>query len=297
MKISVAICTWNRSRLLKQTLEHLARMRLPEGIDWELIIVDNRSEDDTREVIQQFEGQLPIVYVFEPVQGHSRSRNAAIGRASGDLMVWTDNDVIVDPGWLASHLAGAEKHLSADFFGGRIEPVFELERPEWLTATWDKCQPVYATRDLGDSEFRLAEGQFPYGANFAIRTAVQRQFLFDESAGRQADGMLGEDEVGVLRRVEAAGHHGVWLPEASLQHFIPADRATPEYVGSYFFGQGRANVLKGRPTMDSRWHAFRVAVHNYICFRIKRRKAVADEWVSHLIRANIAWGEFRQWNG
>ena len=294
MKITVAICTWNRSRLLQQTLESLTRLRVPDDLAWDLVIVDNRSQDDTREVIQSFESRLPIRYVFEGNQGHARSRNTAVEQAAGDLIVWTDNDVIVDRNWLAGYAEAALKYPQAAFFGGVIEPVFEAGKPDWLVDTWDKSHPVYAARDLGKTEFQLLENQFPFGANFAIRADVQNEFLYDLRTGRSGVGMVGDDEITVLRRIVAAGHHGVWLPQTKLQHFIPQDRATPKYVGQYFVGQGQANVLKGRPTMGSQLQALGISIHHQVCFQLKRHFSRPDEWVSHLIRSSIAWGEFEQ---
>ncbi len=164
MKISVAICTWNRSRLLTQTLTNFVELTIPESVEWELIVVDNNSTDDTKQVIQRFADKLPIRYLFENQQGHSYSRNAAVQSATGELILWTDNDVIVDPGWLAAFADGANRYPAASFFGGKIEPVFETARPQWLAWQLEKCKSVYAARDLGNDAFELKPDQFPYGA-------------------------------------------------------------------------------------------------------------------------------------
>ena len=83
IKISVAICTRNRSRLLRQTLEQLTRIETDRDFTWELVVVDNGSTDDTATVIGELKGQLPIVSVFESIAGHSRCRNRAVDAASG----------------------------------------------------------------------------------------------------------------------------------------------------------------------------------------------------------------------
>ena len=292
MKVSIAICTWNRARLLRQTLEQICNLQWEPGVDWELIVVDNNSSDDTSAVIDAFRDRLPLKPLFESQAGHSRSRNAAVAQTTGDLIVWTDNDVLVDPNWAMAYVEAASRHPQADFFGGKIVPRFEDIQPDWLAETWTKCQPVYAARDLGDTEFCLDPGQFPFGANFAVRTSTQRKYLFNPESGRCQHSMLGDDEIGVMRRMVADGHHGIWVPTAVVQHVIPSDRATPRYVADYFLAQGRMNVRHDRATFDSPWHAWRVAWFNQICYLLKRRSAPADEWVSHLIRANIARGEW-----
>lgn len=292
MKISVAICTWNRCELLRQTLDSLCRLRVPESVAWEIIVVDNGSTDATRAVVDSFANRLPVRYVLESERGHSISRNTAIKNVTGELILWTDNDVIVDPDWLAAYCAAAERFPDASYFGGKIEPIFQSAKPHWLAETWAKVHPVYAARDLGDTEFPLPPEQFPFGANFAVRTSVQRNFLFNTQFGRSGTGMLGDDEVQCLQRINGASQFGVWVPAARVEHFIPDDRATPEYVRDYFIGQGTMNVVKERSTMKSNFHALRVAVFNLAIYKIKRRFAVADEWVSHLIRGSIAWGEY-----
>jgi glucosyl-dolichyl phosphate glucuronosyltransferase len=97
MLITVAICTLNRAESLRRTLESLAAMRVPGELDWELVIINNGCTDHTDDVIKTFAGRLPIQREFEPQHGHSRARNHAVDIAKGDYIVWTDDDVIVDP--------------------------------------------------------------------------------------------------------------------------------------------------------------------------------------------------------
>ncbi|MGI9519093.1 MAG: glycosyltransferase [Pirellulaceae bacterium] len=291
MNVSIAICTWNRSRLLRQTLDHIVQMEIPQGIDWELVIVDNRSTDDTPDVIKSFSDRLPVKYVFEPEQGHSASRNRAIDEAAGDYILWTDNDVIVNRRWLAAYVEGFGRHPDAGYFGGKIIPVFESEKPEWLEETWNKCRAVFAWRDLGDEEMELPANVFPYGANFAIRADLQRRFRFDTAQGRKAQGMIGNDEIQVLRQIASTGFHGVWLPQASLQHYISDDRATPQFVQSYFVGQGHTNITEGK-VRKSRSAAWREWLQNQVGFRFKRIHHPPEVWVSHLIRAGLSRGEY-----
>lgn len=293
MKVTIAICTWNRSRLLNQTLASLQSLDVPKGIEWEVVLVDNNSTDDTRAVAEGFQESLPLRYVFEAQQGHAVSRNRAIAESSGDLIIWTDNDVQVSPKWLKNYCDGVRQFPDAAFFGGKINPIFESGRPSWLTATWEKCRCVYAYRDLGNQVFPFPSDQFPYGANFAVVKRVQEQFPFDVHTGRSQNQLLGEDEISVLKRIATAGYQGIWLPDVSVDHLIPADRATSGYVGQYFVGQGQANVLRDKAKYGGRWQAWRVALHNYVCFLIKQRRN-PDEWVSHLIRSSIAWGEYKQ---
>ena len=85
MKISVAISTWNRSAPLRRTLESVCEASPPETVDWEVVVVNNNSTDQTAEVISSFADRLPLVSVFESRPGVSHGRNAAAEAATGDL--------------------------------------------------------------------------------------------------------------------------------------------------------------------------------------------------------------------
>lgn len=294
MKVTIAICTWNRARLLRRTLESISGLFVPLGINWELIVVDNNSTDDSRSVIESFSDSLPLKYRFEKRQGHSFSRNTAVKHTTGDLIIWTDNDVVVESDWLQNYVDACRNYPDSSFFGGRITPVFESPKPEWLEQTWEICKPVFAFRDLGDSDFPLNPEQFPYGANLAVRTSVQKAHLFNTDTGRKANDLVGDDEITMLRSLTDAGHHGVWVGNVGVQHIIPDDRATESYVANYFIGQGQMNVQNGRASMRSKWNAYLTAKYNQLCYRLKRKSRTPDEWVSHMIRASIAYGEWKE---
>jgi hypothetical protein len=292
MKISVAICTWNRSRLLQRTLEKLCEMDVDRRFSWELILVDNNSTDDTTQVVNQYVGILPLHVVRESIQGHSQSRNRAISEATGDYLVWTDNDVLVCKNWLSSYFDAFTAEPDVFFFGGVIDPVFDPPgRPDWLESTWEKCKPVYAARDLGEMPVKLNENRLPYGANFAIRADIQRQYLYDPELGRVSSGMMGDDETQVLKQIARSGGTGRWVPAAKVQHIIPADRATERYVRSYFIAQGQANVAFSKQGKRGAG-ALVDAAYQSMLYRIKRHRRDPDEWVSHMIRSCISWGEF-----
>lgn len=249
MKFTIAICTWNGATRIAKTLNSLVAMDRKSEIDWELIVVDNNSSDSTNEVCSGFSDRLPIRVVTEKNQGHSYSRNCAIDHAHGDYIIWTDDDVLVDPNWINAYDLATEEHPDSAFFGGKIVPHFEHEIPNWVNLNWEICVGVFAGRDMGNESFEIDSlDRLPYGANFATKRETQNRFRYDPQFGRTAKGVRGFDEIDVLSRMLNAGHTGRWVPHSSLRHLIPESRTSLKYVSDFYFGQGETWIQRGVST-------------------------------------------------
>lgn len=239
MRFTVAICTWNRAPLLSRSLGRLTQLRRPAG-GWEVLVVNNNSTDDTERVLDAFATRLPLRRAFEPKPGLSHARNEAVRQAAGDYIVWTDDDALADAGWLAAYERAAERHPEAAVFGGPVRPLFEGTPPHWLSAGWRQVGAAYAARDMGAEPVELSgDGELPYGANFVIRSREQRLFAYDPALGRRGTGGALGEETAVIRAILAAGRGGWWVPDASVEHWIPKERQTVAYLRSYYALQGR----------------------------------------------------------
>ncbi|HKG78035.1 MAG TPA: glycosyltransferase family 2 protein, partial [Pyrinomonadaceae bacterium] len=132
MQLEVVIPTYNRSALLKKTLDSLLRARVPAGLSVKVIVVDNNSTDDTKavisEIMQASNGR--VSYVFEKQQGRSPALNAGIAAATGGLVGFIDDDEEIDESWYETILS-AFTNNDVDFIGGPYVPRFESEVPEW----------------------------------------------------------------------------------------------------------------------------------------------------------------------
>lgn len=295
MYITVVICTWNRAKLLEITLGNILSMRIPEGVTWELVVVNNNSADDTERVLKSYEHLLPLRIFFETSPGVSSARNRAIGEARGDLILWTDDDVLVSSDWLAAYAAAADRWPDAAFFGGPIEPWFEGEPPAWLRQVYPKVQIVFAARDLGKEHFPLTDDLVPLGANMAFRTAVQRRYLYDPKLGRRPGNGLGGEESTVMHAILRDGLGGRWVPDARVQHFIPRERQTIFFLRRYYHGAGlylagtsenaETALLFGYP----RW-VVAIILQCELKYQMCRLLCKPNVWIDHLIKASTLWG-------
>ncbi|MGH9460276.1 MAG: glycosyltransferase family A protein, partial [Vicinamibacteria bacterium] len=128
--LSVLISTWNRSQSLSQTLQSISRCTIPAGLRWELVLVNNNCTDDTDKVAKAFSEFLPIVYVKEPIQGLSRAKNTGLAAASGELILFTDDDVEPCEDWIALYWTSYRATPSGYYFGGPVVSRFELRPPD-----------------------------------------------------------------------------------------------------------------------------------------------------------------------
>jgi hypothetical protein len=235
--LSVVICTYNRATLLKQTLEQFTRVQAPAG-DWELLVVDNNSTDDTASVVQAFEGRLPIRRVFEPRQGRAWALNRSIAEARADLLAWTDDDVLVSEHWMVAFVTAAGRYPEAGVFGGPIDPWFVTPPNPTLVAAF----PVVGSGFCG-LDYRLPEGvmQPPYrahGANMACRRSRTGGALYDVNLGPSGGQWMGNDDTAFVEAVRATGASAVWVPEMRVRHYVDPSRLQLTYLRSFYRGVG-----------------------------------------------------------
>jgi glycosyltransferase involved in cell wall biosynthesis len=284
MRITVAICTWNRADLLDKTLAQLSVADRPLEHELEVLVVSNNCTDHTDEVVARHQARLPIRPVWQKMPGLSNARNAAIDVATGDFIVWTDDDVLVDADWMRAYERAIRRYPEAGFFGGPIDPWFEGEPPAWIPAAWSRIHVAFAARDFGREDFELDPKRPPFGANFAVRTDLQRLVRYDPRLGRAPGSMQGGEEVAVLRELMSRGFRGWWIGDARVKHWIPRTRQTRAYLRSYYEGHGEQALDRRTPT--GRFNLFSVPTWLWRAWLVGECRLLLH-W---LLRQHSDWG-------
>ena len=243
MKITVLLCTFNRSRSLARALESVAMSQLPDSVEWEVLVVDNNSRDQTRAVVEEFCRQHPgrFRYLFEAQQGLSQARNSGIREAQGEILAFLDDDVTVEPTWLQNLTASLQDSEWAGA-GGRILPERGFSPPRWLSLDGPYAMGgVLALFDRGGKPGELDWA--PFGTNMAFRMSMFEKYGgFRTDLGRCGDHLMSGEDTEFGRRLVSAKERLHYEPSAVVYHPVPENRLRKEYFLAWYFGFGRSLV-------------------------------------------------------
>jgi glycosyltransferase involved in cell wall biosynthesis len=238
--ISVVCCTYNRDLVFEDTVRSFLDCGT-DGIEHELLLIDNNSTDKTREIGEGFGARYPgIRYMNEPSQGHPLAKNRGIRESRGEIVAFVDDDVFFVSGWLKALASTFERHPEIACIGGKVVPHFEAERPPWLE---DEMLWIYGVTRYGDLEKEIRFPDIPIGCNMAFRRAVFEKIGdFHMSLGRKPGILLSGDEDHFLLRAERAGLKTLYAPEIRVSHRVPPARLTRDWVLSRFYWAGVSEV-------------------------------------------------------
>lgn len=251
MNITVILCTFNRCRMLAGALESLAAQVLPESIQWEVLVVDNNSNDDTHAVVEHFGSRYQgrFRYLFEPQPGKSYALNSGIREARGEILAFLDDDVTADPAWLQTLASGLSGNDWAGA-GGRILADQRVPFPRWFPPDEPLLLRTLALFSHGPEPGPLTDP--PLGTNMAFRKeAFERYGLFRTDLGPcPGSEMRGEDtEFG--ERVLREGGRLRYEPAAVVFHPVSEHRLNKRYFLIWWFDKGRSEIRQfGLPSGD-----------------------------------------------
>lgn len=268
-ELLVVICTHNRKDLLLQTLRTLDAdlVRDKHGSErrCSVLVVLNNCSDGTASALARLAAcrspaSAPLYWLEESRPGKSNALNAAIVASKHPLLAFIDDDQLVEPGFVAAILRGAQQFPQDTLFCGRMMPAWDGSEPAWVHAQPPYRIPIrpFPEFDLGNSCFRLnADARMPSGGNLVVRRKVFAEVgMFDTTLGPTGHNLLGGEDHEFLQRAVAAGHLPRYLPEMRQLHTIDATRMEVGYTLRKSFLRSRSSAIIQNPEQPLRLFMF-----------------------------------------
>jgi len=243
--ISVIICTYNRDKYIYNVLKSLAENTLPYD-GYEIVLVDNNCTDNTQSECERFVHDFPDVHFrtfVEEHQGLSHARNRGIKESVGDVLVYVDDDALVNKEYLQTYADFFAQHPEIDAAGGPIIPQYETEEPSWMSPIIKALLTGY--KYLGDQPKEFPKSDYPGGGNAAYRTSVfEKVGLFNVELGRKGDSLVGAEEKDIFDKITSLGMRFYYLPNAILYHLIPEKKLSQDYLNRLSFSIGKSERMR-----------------------------------------------------
>jgi glycosyltransferase involved in cell wall biosynthesis len=233
--VSVIIPTWNRSALLEQTVQTLLVQDYPRD-RYELILVDNGSTDNTRAVAMALANRHHNVTALEEKRkGAHFARNLGALAARGELLYFTDDDMLAEPAMLSEIVKGFDLDPQVASVTGKVLPRWETEPPVWIL---EQCRnALLSLIDLGEAAIVSDEDPGVFSCHQAVRTEV-----FMKAGGfnpdTNAELYTGDNETGLNIKIRELGFRFAYVGTAVTHHMIPASRMTQKYLNGRMADQG-----------------------------------------------------------
>lgn len=250
VEVSVVIPTYNRSALLGNAVGSVLDQQTRTS--FEIVIVDNNSQDDTQSVARALVDEHPgkVHYVLETEQGNAHARNRGVRTARGDIIAFIDDDVTVERDWLTTLKSTLDEREDLSFVGGRVLPEWNGPPPSWLTP--EHWSPL-ALLDYGPDEL-IISGERPRGlltANIAFRRTV-----FDEVGQfsphlQRVKNMIGSmEDTEFLLRVCRSGRRGLYSPRMIARAPVEVERLSKTYHRRWHTGHGHFYAVMRDPQWE-----------------------------------------------
>ncbi len=229
--ITACICTYKRYDLLPLAIQSLIDQNLPKD-KYKIMIVDNSPHlEKADEFGKKYHSPPFIIYKIEKIPGLSNARNVALRECETEYISYMDDDAIASPDWLERIVEAFETFGdNAVCVGGRVDPIWEVPRPSWLS---EELMGYLSVVNWGGSEIRIAEPhEWFAGTNIAFRVKdILEAGGFNVNLGRIGSGsvLLSNEEILLINHLREKGKEMVYHPFAVVKHLVPADRLTQNW--------------------------------------------------------------------
>ncbi|WP_461789879.1 glycosyltransferase [Pedobacter sp.] len=278
--LSVIICTYNpKISYLKQTLAALRSQTLTPT-EWELIIVDNNSSNNFAQEID-ISWHPNVNIVFEATQGLTPARAKGILSASGNYLLFVDDDNILSKNYLFEIIEINKKWPLIGAFGGSIQGIFEIEPEAWTKDYWYYLALRDVEKDYWSNDPNSSKAE-PCGAGLCIRRDVCFQYLENlnnqpqrKRLDRTANSLVSGGDTDMILTALDMGYGMAVFKSLKMQHIIPPERLTEHYLLKLMEGLKYSHIilskLRGNQDIKYRYDFIDFVKNNYYLFRLKGR--------------------------
>ena len=243
--LSVVICSYNRRDYITGAMDSLYRQTLDKA-DYEVIVVDNNSKDDTETRCREYIGTHPegrFLYLSESRQGASFARNTGAALAQGEFLVFMDDDAVAAPDFLENIISFFRTHPGAGGMGGRIIPRYIPGEPRWMS---HYVSSLVGNFDYSPVTVEFAPLRYPLESNMVVRKAD-----FDSVGGFNTDlpGVKGTLRIGgegkeFFYKLKGLGRTIWYDPDVRVEHVVEVKKLTREYLYRVASGIGRGESVR-----------------------------------------------------
>ncbi|BAY34802.1 family 2 glycosyl transferase [Nostoc carneum NIES-2107] len=294
IEISAIICTFNRASYLRKALQSLVEQTL-DIAKYEILVVDNHSTDDTKSVVtEEFSHISNLCYFYEPVLGLSQARNTGWQNAKGKYVAYLDDDAIASPHWLEKILQVFETvNPQPGAVGGKVEPIWEAERPNWLT---DDFLLYLSVLDLSEYPRPLKDEEILVGANISFpRRLLEKLHGFNPMLGRTGNKLLSCEETSLFQEIDNMGYQRFYHPEISVKHHIHSNRIDSSWFRRRFFWQGVSEAVLHIESQSLSTSARTKLTLKFLHNFIKNPKAKISTLLKTVHKSNLSLQSQTQW--
>lgn len=254
MKLSIIIPTHNRAESLKRAMESIVSLR--DEVDFEFVIVDNNSTDNTKKVTENY--SRIARYVFEGNTSFTKARGTGAENAAGDIFLYLDDDVIIHPGSLRKIVSIFGQYKDCGVIAGKILPQYEDVPPDWALA----CQRSFNAWSLYNPETILHLGTGFQEVNWAAGPMMAiRRDAYEKVGGFPPDTIgvetnsqagtfrklyVGPGDYGICHRIQKAGYKVYYSPDVSCYHVVLKARFTVPFWRSRMIGEAHHKAITNR---------------------------------------------------
>jgi glycosyltransferase involved in cell wall biosynthesis len=299
-RLTVLICTHDRSALLAKTLASLNAAERPAGWQVDILVAANACHDSTHDLLDDYRrradsvGWLPLSWFGEPTPGKSNALNSALPRVSSDVVAFVDDDHRVDPRYLVAVCRTADAHPGFALFCGRILPDWDGSEPAWVHDRGPyRIYPLPVPRfDQGDAAGELTPDRaVPGGGNLFLRSSwLARVGRFDTAMGPTGHDLGGAEDMDWVLRALGLGARLYYEPAVVQHHYVDTDRLALRYLMKKAYKR-TASTVRLEPV------AGRAGIPRYLWRKLVEYTALAltalsaDRRRFYLVRLAAAAGE------